>query len=503
MTETKNPAIPLESTDSPWYCLSAMLFTAMAAGLGWGIRGQYGHESGAMIAGAMASVTLMLFFARNASAIAAARAAAMATVAIGIGGCETYAQSVGLTHDPQFVGNWAALRWGMLGLFIKGGIWIGFFGVFLGMGLGGKRYKPLEICLLVLALIGLVFAGRWLINSPFDPSNKILPRIYFSSSWYFEPDRVDLKPRPEIWGGLITALLGLVAYAGLVRRDRLAVRLAIWAFVAGGIGQAGGQCIQSFHSWNPDLFSKGALSGVALFKEFNWWNMMETGFGCVFGAIVALGVWFNRRLIAIDRVSDDAPMGPTLEIALCSLHLVLLLTAEFLKVPDDAGGFIPFWIYVDYGLIMCLIPLVGISGGRFWPFLQLLVVVAAPIMGKEMRELCFRDGGDYPPFPETLGWLIFVMAPMAILVTIATGLITRLAGGLRSTVFGAVTLLAIIWLFFGLNTFFFGFAWPWEPLKDWTYRTPNQLIFMVFTGFLSVLSLRFLITPGARAVSRD
>ena len=28
-----------------------MLATAMAGGMGWGIRGQYGHETGAMIAG--------------------------------------------------------------------------------------------------------------------------------------------------------------------------------------------------------------------------------------------------------------------------------------------------------------------------------------------------------------------------------------------------------------------------------------------------------------------
>ena len=33
----------------------AMLATSMAGGMGWGIRGQYGHETGAMIAGALVS----------------------------------------------------------------------------------------------------------------------------------------------------------------------------------------------------------------------------------------------------------------------------------------------------------------------------------------------------------------------------------------------------------------------------------------------------------------
>ena len=33
----------------------------------------------------------------------------------------TYGQTVGLTHDAELVGNWQALGWGLLGLFIKGG----------------------------------------------------------------------------------------------------------------------------------------------------------------------------------------------------------------------------------------------------------------------------------------------------------------------------------------------------------------------------------------------
>lgn len=475
-----------------------MLLTSMAAGLGWGIRGQYGHESGAMIAGTLTALTLILFFAASASTIAASRAAAMAAVAIGVGGSTTYAQTVGLTHDAQFVGNWEAFRWGMLGLFIKGGIWIGYFGLFLGMGLGGKRYRPFEMMILISVAIGLVFFGIWLINTPFDPANRILPRIYFSSSWYFEPDRVDLKPRRETWGGLLTALVGLIAYTGIVRRDWLAVRLAFCAFLAGGLGQAGGQCVQSYHSWNPDVFSKGWLSNIEFLKAFNWWNMMETGFGFAFGALLALSVWLNRRLIAIDRVSDDVSLSPTMEVFLCSLHLVLLLTAEFLKIPSGVGDHVlPFAIYVDYGLIMCLLPLVGIAGGKFWPCLQLLIVVAAPIMGKQMRELCIMGPVDYPKYSEHLGWLIFVMIPTAVLLIVAVGLISRYTAGLRSQVFAATTLLTTTWLYFWLNTFFFAFAWPWKPFKDWTYRTPNQLIFMICTFFLTLLCIRVFSAPPA------
>ncbi len=64
---------------------------------------------------------------------------------------------------------------------------------------------------------------------------KILPPIYFSDSWYFEPDKTDLKPRPEVWGGLLVALFALVVYVAVVRRDNwlgewqsLATSLAGW-----------------------------------------------------------------------------------------------------------------------------------------------------------------------------------------------------------------------------------------------------------------------------------
>ena len=92
------------------------VFGAMAGGMAWGIRGQYGHETGAMLAGLLVSLTLVTLLCPRASLLGAARAVALGTVAIGFGGSMTYGQTVGLTHDPELVGNWAALGWGMLGL---------------------------------------------------------------------------------------------------------------------------------------------------------------------------------------------------------------------------------------------------------------------------------------------------------------------------------------------------------------------------------------------------
>ena len=118
-----------------------VLLAALAGGMGWGIRGQYGHETGAMIAGLLVSLVLVFLLCPQAALLPAARAVAFGTIAIGIGGSMTYGQTIGLTQNAPLIGNWEAWRWGMLGLGIKGAIWIGFAGLFLGMGLGGVRYR--------------------------------------------------------------------------------------------------------------------------------------------------------------------------------------------------------------------------------------------------------------------------------------------------------------------------------------------------------------------------
>ncbi len=467
---------------SIFHLVAAMIVTAMAAGMGWGIRGQYGHESGAMIAGVLASLTLVLMFIPWTSSLKAARAAAMMAVAIGIGGSMTYGQTLGLTHDSELASNWQALRWGMLGLFIKGGIWIGFAGTFLGMGLGGKRYRPWEMALLLPILLGLMFAGIRLLNSPFDPENRTLPLIYFSDSWDFEPD-ADLNPRREMWGGLLIALLSLFLYVRLFRQDRLAGRMAIIGFIAGGFGFSGGQCVQAFYHWNPEFFREGGTLGnyADYFQHVNWWNMMETSFGMIFGAILALGLWLNQHLIAVDELEETVSLSPTFEIGLLMTHLVLLMNAEFLEQP---GWGVYLSYYIEYGLLMSAIPLIGITGGRFWPYLMLLPVIAAPITGKTLYNACYRE-----PFidPET-GWLVLLAIPMAILVTVATWLICRSLQHQSAKSFASISLLLTAWTYFSLNTIQFHYGWPWN---EWTSRTPSQTIFGIFILIITLAAFGY------------
>ena len=275
----------------------SILLTAMAGAMGWGIRGQYGHETGAMIAGVLVSLVLVLLHCPQAASLPAARAVAFGTIAMGIGGSMTYGQTIGLTQNPEVIGNWEAWRWGMLGLGIKGAIWIGFAGLFLGMALGGQRYSGRDVFRLMLGMFVLYAAGWWMLNQPFDPANRILPRVYFSASWRWQPEAGDaLRPRPEVWGGLLFALIGAWAWAAWARGDRLARNLALWGIV-GGLGFPIGQCLQSWHAWNRDFFTTGIWATFD--PVMNWWNWMETTFGAVMGASLGLGVWLNRGSVGL------------------------------------------------------------------------------------------------------------------------------------------------------------------------------------------------------------
>ncbi len=432
--------------------------------MAWGIRGQYGHETGAMIAGLLVSLVLCLLLAPHLPSSTLIRAVAWTTVAMGFGGSMTYGQTIGLTQNAPVAGNTDALLWGLLGLGIKGSLWIGFAGVFLGMGLGGIRYRIRDLLPAYAGLLALCALGIWILNEPHHPARQVLPKLYFSADWRWEPGAI-LKPRREVWGGLLFAFIGWLAWVGLVKRDGLAWRLGLWGCLGGAIGFPLGQCLQSFHAWHPELFQTGAAARAA--RLINWWNFMETIFGAVMGAALAFGLWKNRTRIR-PSPQPGPHLSPATEIILLTVHLGLLISVEFLSMK---------WVDViyDFGLMLGLIPVLGIAGGRIWPWMLAFPITLLPIAGKTFRNLVIENGrmGAVP------GAVIYIVIP----IVLATGLAWR--WGRRSETSArywlgpALTFGTLI--YFLLNYAFFNFPWPWAA---WTTRTPNALVYTLCAALL-------------------
>lgn len=451
----------------------AVLYGAFAGGMGWGIRGQYGHETGAMIAGLLVGTVLVLLFAPRSPGFPALRAAAWCAIAIGFGGSMTYGQTVGLTHDPAMVGDWAALRWGMLGLALKGALWIGFAGIFLGMGLGGVRYRAFEVFLLLLALLGLCALGLITLNRPFDPAHQLLPRFYFSADWRFRPG-AELKPRPEVWGAYLFAFVGLLAYCALLRRDTLARNLGLWAALGGAIGFPLGQCLQAFHAWNLPLFASGI--GARLGAVINWWNWMETTFGTVMGGTLGLGLWLNRHRIRLGPESLPNPLPFAFEVPLLLLHTTLLALVEFGSIR---------WVdrIYDFGLLLGFLPILLVTAGRISPILVLLPVIALPIAGKTLRQMLEQPSS----LPPAATWALYLLLPLVAAIALAVRLHRRSLRLPPAADLLAPILLFATWLYWGLNYAFFRFPWPWQV---WTARTPNALWFTLCAFGLTLAAVR-------------
>ena len=459
----------------------ALLVTSLAGGMGWGIRGQYGHETGAMVPGVLVGLSLVFFFCPRATSLGAARAVALTAIAFSFGGSMTYGQTVGLTHDAPLIGNWEALRWGLTGLFIKGGIWIGFAGAFVGIGLGGVRYRSLEMAVLLFTLLALYFMGVLVLNQPYDPANRELPAIYFSDHWRWEAG--DLKPRREIWGGLLFALLGLFVYVGGIKRDRLARNMTLFGFIFGGLGFSLGQCVQALHAWNPELYRDGIIGAIDPYM--NWWNMMEITFGLVLGFGLALGVWLNRHLIAVDDLHDEIELSPAVEWLLGGIHAVAIAVWSFMS-------FRLFDAIADRALTMGMVPIIAIVGGRYWPYLLSLPLLALPIAGKTLRQLSYETTLVSP----AVGWIFLVVVPLAITLIAALSFVW--AGQRRQSgrSFTRRTLLLLTWLYFALNYLFFEWPGPW---KDPTNRSPSAVIFLVCALVITVATLMY----GARGTENE
>ena len=447
-----------------------MITSAMAGGMGWGIRGQYGHETGAMIAGVLVSLILVFLFCPNNNSIQVVRAAALGTIAMGFGGSMTYGQTVGLTHDAPLIGNWSSLCWGMIGLAIKGGVWIGFFGFFFGLGLGGKRYRPVEILLLCTSMLTVLVIGWLVFNSPHDPENKKLPLLYFSDHWKWEPG-VQLKHRPEIWGGLWCALILGVTYAALAKKDIMARNLAFWGIIGGALGFPIGQTLQATNAWNPEFFRQSFIGPFT--QKFNWWNIMETTFGTVMGATVGLGLWLNRSRIRISSQPNISSLSRWAVFGLLCLHLCLLTLVDFGRFSWADG------IY-DLGLMMGLIPLVASVSSLWWPYLQLLPITLLPIAGKTLRMLVYSVD---KPINLSVGWLAYFILPMFYAIILSVFFIRRAESSEEHPSFIRITLIFCTWIYFGLNYAFFGFPSLWN--------SPSALLFLISAVGLSLTGLFF------------
>lgn len=230
-------------------------FVALAVGLGWGIRGDFGHLLGAMYPGACLAMGLAYVSRQRSLFLWMPVIAAASALAIGSGGSMSYGMLHGYAQADTLI-NYA---YGFVTLFLQGSAWGTFGGAFIGLLLERKPMKTGEW----LSLIGTILAGGWF------TSLVVVTWLGFDIN----------PPRNNSSIAFFGAALAQLVWLGWNRRWS-GFRGGLLGYLGFGLGMAGGRLL-------------GNLANVLQSQwdfSINHWNVMEVSCGLIGGFIVCYGM---------------------------------------------------------------------------------------------------------------------------------------------------------------------------------------------------------------------
>ena len=310
--------------------IRTLALTALSLSIGWGIRGNFGHEIGALIPGALAAIAVVLTIGRSDWLERIGYFAFFGAIGWSFGGSMSYGQVLGYTHS----GHSLSVIYGFASLFVIGFLWgaIGGAGTALSALLTRKRLAEF------LMPLGLIFLAWWLqdrfeewyvsVNSDFRQTS---PLYWYDTDWLgvlvafavvaiycLVRRRVDeasslilhmsvgwwvgfvllvlvlglrmTPPRGDNWAGCIGMTAGMLIY--FERRGlRDLTRAALLCGAVGGFGFAFADMLK--------------LIGIATGWHTNWHSVMEQLYGAINGVGVAL-IMSDIADRAPDVSEDDA-----------------------------------------------------------------------------------------------------------------------------------------------------------------------------------------------------
>ncbi len=326
---------------------------ALAMSFGWGFRGDYGHEAGAMVPGALAAMAVCLSSGRPEWFRRCAVMGACGAAGWAFGGQMSYGQVTSYTVSDSF----PDVAYGYTCLFIIGMLWGGLGGGLLAFGLTWSRslfsgfIRPVLLLALAYTALNLMlgyfsdlsqaiesFGMRHLHDTDWLPAMLALLVGLSSAALYPDSKRpahwmvllalgwwlgylllvqaLDLHMSPSIggkmrsdnWAGCVgmwvAMLLGL-----RFEKNRAGLMLSCYGALAGGYGFALGDFINK-----PDKVQWPPFYAHEWLRGFDHWKWTEQSFGLMMGLGVALGL---LRLLRgnLYLENDNTPDGARLNDA--------------------------------------------------------------------------------------------------------------------------------------------------------------------------------------------
>jgi hypothetical protein len=240
----------------------AIVFVALTLGLGWAVRGHFGHEWGAAWAGAIAGLAVVVISRRPDWTAKAPVLGAAAAVGWAVGGMMSYGQVVGYCRGTHLLD----VYYGYLMLAVIGGLYGFIGGGLLGLELETTdKHRPDWLGLITRMVAGAMLAWGLLI---------------YQLEWLMTP------PRSELWAACLGAAAALAWYCHQ-KGFRLALRVALHSALGAGFGFAFGNFLQIM----------GNVTGISI----NWWNVMEFTLGTCGGLGMAYAIFTCRWPVGVRR----------------------------------------------------------------------------------------------------------------------------------------------------------------------------------------------------------
>lgn len=135
------------------------ILAALGHSIGWGIRGNFGHETGAMIAGVLGTMGAVLMTDRRDWHRRAAVFGVLGAVGWSFGGSISYMQVVAYTHS----GHWPSQLYGFAALFVIGFCWGAPGGTGVGIAASWRADRIVDLLKLMTAVFAAWFVQGWIV----------------------------------------------------------------------------------------------------------------------------------------------------------------------------------------------------------------------------------------------------------------------------------------------------------------------------------------------------
>jgi hypothetical protein len=336
------------------------LVVALALSVGWGIRGNFGHEIGAMLPGALAAMAAAILSGRSDWHRRVAFFGAAGAIGWSLGGSMSYMQVIAYTHS----GHSPTVAYGYASLFVLGFLWAapGGMAVALPAVLDRERltgfFAPLMSIAVVwaatdfavglwdqvhvdfrqesplywydtswLEALGVVVAvtGLAIVRRRWDFASSLL--LHASIGWWIAflvlVPGLGLRmtpPRGDNWAGMVGIVGGLLVF---FHRHRLpwvnqaTLLTGLW----GGVGFAGA--------------AQFKLLGMATGLSTNWHSVLEQTYGWINGLGVAIALFQLARVAP--RVTEEPHVRTWTEPWAAGLAV---LGVTYLNARQNSG----FWV---------------------------------------------------------------------------------------------------------------------------------------------------------------